>query len=162
MRRALIIAALALITFVQPARTQTASSEASAAAKELVITMRAADQFNALFPMLMQQLKPVMLQGRPEIEKDYDAMIPEVVTAAKARIGEVVDAIAVVYAQHFSVDELKQISEFYKTPIGQKFLAQMPAITRDSLAVGQKFGQSLAADLRDRMTKELRKKGHNI
>jgi len=162
MRRAPIIAAIALITLAHPVQAQTTSPESMAAAKELVITMRAADQFNAVFPMLMQQLRPVMLQGRPEIEKDYDTLIPQVITAAKTRIGELVDAIAIVYAQHFNADELKQIGEFYKRPVGQKFLAQMPTITRDSLAVGQKFGQSLAADLRDRMTNELRKKGHNI
>jgi hypothetical protein len=97
MRRAPIIAAIALITLAHPVQAQTTSPESMAAAKELVITMRAADQFNAVFPMLMQQLRPVMLQGRPEIEKDYDTLIPQVITAAKTRI-EVLGADAHDYA----------------------------------------------------------------
>jgi hypothetical protein len=30
------------------------------------------------------------------------------------------------------------------------------------MAAGQQFGQTIAAELRDRMIEELRKKGHNI
>jgi hypothetical protein len=30
------------------------------------------------------------------------------------------------------------------------------------MAAGQKFGQEIAAELRTRMTEELRKRGHNI
>ncbi len=136
--------------------------DAVAAAKELVVTMRAADQLKTLFPMIMQQLKPAIAQGRPEVEKDYDAALPHIVEAANARMIEFVDAIAAVYAQHFTADELRQISMFYKGPVGQKFLQNMPAIMQDSMAVGQKFGASLAEDMRNRMSDELRKKGHKI
>jgi uncharacterized protein len=161
-RRAVVIACLIAMVAVHPARSQSPSPDATAAAKELVVTMRAADQLKTLFPMILQQLKPAIAQGRPEVEKDYDTFMPQIVAAANARMGEFVDAIATVYAAHLTADELRQIGVFYKGPVGQKFLQNMPKIMQDSMAVGQKFGESLASDMRGKMIDELRKKGHKI
>jgi hypothetical protein len=162
-RRAFVVAVwLAAMFVVHPARSQSPSPDALAAAKELVVTMRAADQLKTLFPLILQQLKPAIVQGRPEVEKDYDTSMPQIVAAANARMVEFVDAIATVYAAHFTADELRQIGDFYKGPVGQKFLQNMPKIMQDSMSVGQKFGESLAEDMRSRMTDELRKKGHKL
>lgn len=163
-RRTCVVAAwlIAAAFMIQPACAQAPSPDALAAAKELVVTMRAADQLKTLFPMILQQLKPAIAQGRPEVERDYDVAMPEIVAAANARMTEFVDAIATVYAAHFTAGELRQIGDFYKGPVGQKFLQNMPKIMQDSMAVGQKFGESLAGDMRGRMIEELRKKGHKI
>ena len=113
-------------------------------------------------PMLMQQLKPAITQGRPEVERDYDAMVPQMLAAADTRMGEFTGAIAVIYASHFTVDELRQLTAFYRGPVGQKFLQIMPRIMQDSMTIGQKFGESIALDTRNRMIEELRKRGHKI
>jgi len=157
-----VLAAVALLAFGRPAATQTAAPDATAAAKELVETMRATDQLKVLMPMLMQQLKPAIAQGRPEVERDYDAMVPQMLAAADARMGEFTGAIAVIYASHFTADELRQLTAFYRGPVGQKFLQIMPRIMQDSMTIGQKFGESIALDTRNRMIEELRKRGHKI
>jgi hypothetical protein len=38
----------------------------------------------------------------------------------------------------------------------------MPAIAQESMTMGQKFGQEVAGEMRNRMIEELRKRGHNI
>jgi hypothetical protein len=146
-------------SFVQ---AQAPTPEARTSAKELIETMRAVDQMKVMMPMIMQQLKPAIVQGRPEVERDYDASLPLVLEAMDGRLGELVDAIALIYAANFSADELRQVTAFYRTSVGQKFLEKLPAITQQSLALGQRFGQQLAGDLRERMIEQLRKKGHNI
>ena len=157
-----VLAAVALLAFGRSAAAQTAAPDATAAAKELVETMRATDQLKVLMPMLMQQLKPAIAQGRPEVERDYDAMVPQMLAAADARMGEFTGAIAVIYASHFTADELRQLTAFYRGPVGQKFLQVMPRIMQDSMTIGQKFGESIALDTRNRMIEELRKRGHKI
>jgi uncharacterized protein len=157
-----VLAAVALLALGRPAASQTASPEATAAAKELVEAMRATDQLKVLMPMLMQQLKPAIVQGRPEVDRDYDAIVPQMLAAADARMGEFAGSIATIYAIHFTADELRQLTGFYRGPVGQKFLQIMPKIMQDSMAVGQKFGESIALDTRDRMIEELRKRGHKI
>ncbi len=57
---------------------------------------------------------------------------------------------------------MREVSNFYKGPTGQKFVAQLPGIMQETMAFGQQFGQQLAGELQQRMMEELRKKGHNL
>lgn len=145
-----------------PARAQTPSPDAMAAAHELIVTMRAADFFKTIMPAMMQSLKPAIVQNRPQVERDYDAIVPLLLEGMNARLNEVMEQIAAVYARNFTADELREAVAFYRGPTGQKFVQKLPAISQESMAIGQRFGQSIASDLRGRMIDELRKRGHNI
>jgi len=145
-----------------PARAQTPSPDAMAAAHELIVTMRAADFFKTIMPALMQSFKPAIVQNRPQVERDFDAMLPLVLESFNARMNEVIDQIAAVYARTFTADELREAVAFYRGPTGQKIVQKLPALLQESMAVGQRFGQSIGNELRGRMIDELRKRGHNI
>jgi hypothetical protein len=142
----------------------TAQSEAElkSAAKELMLAMRAADQFKALLPTIFVALRPVIVQGRAEIERDYDGIQKQVSEAFLSRINDIFDAVAVVYARHFTVAELRALTEFMRGPLGQKFVEKNPVVTQESMLVGQKFGERVAFEIRERMIDELRKRGHKI
>jgi len=141
---------------------QSPSPEALAAAKELIVTMRAADQFKALLPIIVNGLKPAIVQNRPQVEKDYDAIMPLMMSAMNARVDRLIEQIAGLYAKYFTADELRQVTAFYRQPAGQKFLSHMPAIAQESMAMGQKFGESIANEIQGQIINELRKRGHNI
>jgi len=157
---------LAVCLFVStPAASQTPSPEATAAARELVVAMRAAEQFKAVLPIIMQQLKPVITQGRPEVARDFDAVLPalqEVVNTRGDAMVTLIDGIVAVYARNFTVDEMRQITAFYQQPIGQKLLEKMPVVAQESMTVGQQWGQSIAGELQRLVTEELRKRGHRL
>lgn len=148
------------LSWTAPATAQS-NPEAEAAAKDLVIAMRADQQVKNVFPVIMQQLKPMITGGRPDATRDFDALMPVALTLMNERTAEFVDAVAAAYARNFSAAELRQIATFYGSPAGQKMLDKMPALVQESAAIGQKFGQSIAGDLQKRMTDELRKRGHN-
>jgi hypothetical protein len=145
-----------------PARAQTPSPDAMATAHELIVTMRAADFFKVIMPALMQSFKPAIVQNRPEVERDYDAIVPLMLEGMNARLNELNEQIAAVYARNFTADELREAVAFYRGPTGQKIVQKLPVITQESMAIGQRFGQSIASELRGRMIDELRKRGHNI
>jgi hypothetical protein len=136
--------------------------ETVAAARELVTASRATDQVKMLLPAIMQQLKPAIVQGRPEVARDFDAVMPQLIDAMAARSEAFAEGIVLIYARNFTADELRQVTAFYQGPVGQKFLEKMPVIAQESMAMGQKFGQDIAGELRNRMIEELRKRGHNI
>ena len=165
MRRCVPLLAVCLtlgLSAAGPAIAQTPPPDAMAAARELVVTMRTADQFKALMPIIVRNLKPAIVQNRPEVERDYDAIMPLMLEAMNARVTGLIDEITALYARSFTVAELNDITAFYRSPTGQKFLEKLPAITQDSMAIGQKFGQSIAAELQGRIVEELRKRGHKI
>jgi len=112
--------------------------------------------------VLMQGLKPSIVQNRPAVEKDFDAILPIILDTANAGMIDLVDAMAAVYAITFTPAELRDITAFYKTPTGQKIVEKTPALAQQSMAAGQAWGRSMATDLQAKMVNELRKRGHNI
>jgi hypothetical protein len=156
------LAACLVITLVSVGPAPAQSPDAIAAAKDLMVVMHSADNFKAIMPQLMAALKPAIVQGRADVEKDYDALVPALLGAMTSRLDEMIDKIAGIYARKFSAAELKEVATFYRGPTGQKFVQQLPGIMQESMVIGQQFGQQLAGDLQKRMIEELRKKGHNI
>lgn len=75
-------------------------------------------------------------------------------TQARARQGELETVIAAVYDRHLSSDELRQIIAFYRTPVGQKVIADMPTIVQESMQAGQTWGAQIGASVAEQLAKE--------
>jgi hypothetical protein len=156
----------ALLLSMPLARAQSAapapSPETLIVARELVTTIHFVEQFKAVIPTILKSLKPAVVQGRSNVERDYDVMVPVLLDGFQARFDELSEAAAIIYASNFSTEDLRGLIAFYKTPVGQKFLQKASVVAQQSMLAGQKFGQSVAADLQRRMIEELRKKGHDL
>lgn len=118
--------------------------------------------FKTIMPAIVQQLKPAIVQNRPQVERDYDAIMPLMLDSMNARVSEIIEQVAALYARNFTAAELNEVVAFYRGPTGQKFIQKLPLITQESMVIGQRFGQSIAAELRSRIVDELRKRGHDI
>jgi uncharacterized protein len=155
MRFLTLAAAVAAAFFViGPARAQTDAPpppDNLAAARDLIQVLKPTDQFKAVLPVLFQNFKAAIVQGRPEVEKQYDAMIPMFNQSAEQHLSELTDAITAIYARNFTVDELHQLATFYRSPTGQKLLQKQPGIAGESLAAGQQLGKAIIADIQRQM-----------
>jgi uncharacterized protein len=158
------IAGLFVVTLllVAPVRAQSPSPDAEAAARELVNTIKLADQYKVLLPTIFQHLKPAIVQNRPDVERDFDALMPVLRDRIGARIDELVNAVVLIYASNFTAAELHDLTAFYDSPTGQKFLQKTPIVTQQTMLAGQKFGQSAGAEAQKQMLDELRNKGHSL
>src|SRR6478752_4522203 len=74
MSRHILMTAGVLLCLTLGASAQAPSPDAMSAARSLVTTMKLGDQYKALLPVILLKLKPTLVQDRPEIERDYDAM----------------------------------------------------------------------------------------
>jgi uncharacterized protein len=160
-KRLMIIGSMLLFS-ITLAPAQTPSPEAMSAARSLVKTLKLSDQYKALLPVILLGLKPALVQDRPEIERDYEAMMPTVADAYTPFYNAMIDSAATVYANNFSVDELRELEAFYRRPVGQKFLEKSQAIMQQSMQVGEETSRKAAEDLRTRLTQQLRQKGHKL
>jgi len=146
-----------------PLPMQTPPAEEMAAARELVVTMRMSDQLKTLVPMLVNNMKTSMLVGRsPEFVRDFEAVIPVLLTAFEQRYDELTDVLAGVYAANFTAQELRDMTDFYRSPTGQKVLRLLPTVAQQSMQAGQVYGHRMGEEIKQRMIEELRKKGHDI
>jgi hypothetical protein len=160
-RRLLIIAGM-LVFSICASPAQTPSPDAMTAARSLVTTMKLPDQYKPLLPALMLTLKPALVQDRPEIERDYDAMMPMIEDAYKQYYTAMLNEVATVYANNFTVGEMHELETFYRQPVGQKLLVKSQAITQQSNQAGQDAARKAAEDLRTRLSEALRQKGHKL
>lgn len=62
------------------------------------------------------------------------------------------------YNKAFTQDEILALIDFYKTPIGQKSLEVLPALTGDIMALSQKLAQKHVGSFQDAVTKILARK----
>jgi hypothetical protein len=160
-RRLLTVAGMVLF-LVGGASAQTPSPEAMDAARKLVVATKLADQYRAQLPALLLSLKPGLVQDRPEIERDYDAMTAMIADVYTPFLNTMIDQMAAVYANTFTVVELRQIEAFYSQPAGRKFLEKWPALSQQGAQIGQDVGRKAADELKQRLTEALRQKGHKL
>jgi hypothetical protein len=125
----------------------TPPAENLAAARELVQLMKAADNFKAVLPIIANNMKSRIGPIRPEVEE-------RMLKAASARANEFGDRLAAIYAQHFTLDEIHQIASFYQTSVGQKLIAEQPAIAGETMALGQELGKAAQADALEQARKD--------
>jgi uncharacterized protein len=162
MARRLLIITCMLLFSISGASAQSPSLEAMTAARSLVTTMKLSDQYRALLPGVLLGLRPTLTQDRPEIERDFDAMMPMMVEAFAPYYTTMVDNVATIYANNFTAAELREIEAFYRQPVGQKLLDKSQVLAQQSAQVGQDASRKAAEEIRKRLTEALRQKGHKL
>jgi uncharacterized protein len=145
-----------------PTPAPQANAAALAAARSLLTTINMTDQFKAMLPLIMQGLKPAIVQGRPEVERELDAMMPKLFEAFEPYYNNMIDGMAAIYATNFTADELAEVEAFYRRPAGQKVLTKATVLLQQGMEIGRAIGAKAAEDVRKIAVEELRKKGHKI
>ncbi len=46
-----------------------------------------------------------------------------------------------VYQRHFTADDVAGLLKFYRSPLGQKVITQMPATMKEGMQIGQRWGR---------------------
>lgn len=89
-------------------------------------------------------MRPLMTNALPAgdyREKLIDAFF--VKFHAKLDLQPLLDQAVVSYDRHFTQEEIKQLIQFYGTPVGKKLTDATPQITSEMMAQGQRLGQDL-------------------
>ena len=63
-----------------------------------------------------------------------------------------------VYAKYYSEEEIIQLTAFYKTTLGKKVIAVTPELVKESMQVGQAWGEKVAEKIYDELTEKGYKK----
>ena len=87
---------------------------------------------------MMEQMRPALQKAIPDLPASFwDDFMAEVKT------DEMTDLIVPIYARHFTLEELEELIAFNRTPLGQKVIAEMPAVMKESMSAGQEWGRQL-------------------
>ena len=155
-----MLAALAALPGMSSAQAPDAAR--IAAAKQMMDVAGSAAQFDQVMPLMSQQMSQAFKNIAPGNATEIDDVFRQLVPKFIERKGELLDQIATLYATEMTLDELNAIVAFYRSPAGVKFASVQPKILRDSMALGQRWGQKIGAEFADEARRELKKRGIDL
>jgi hypothetical protein len=113
-----------------------------------------------VLPLVMTQITNLIQQANPaQGELVKQVMDEAALPAMQARLPDLMENFARLYANRFSADELKELVAFYDTPLGKKLIEQQPRIAQDSMLAGLAWGRSVGQDVIKQILPELEKRG---
>jgi hypothetical protein len=139
-----------------------ASPAAIAAAKEILTMKNAAAMYANAVPNLVEQTKNVLMQSNLNYQKDLNEVAIIVAKNLAGREKEIGDGMAQVYANEFTEQELKDLVNFYKSPLGQKLLASEPRAIQFSMSYMNQWAQQFAEVINGQFRAEMKKRGKEI
>jgi hypothetical protein len=161
-RLAVISAALLMLAspvFAQQAQQPSASQ--LAAASEVAISSGLTGAFDAMTGPMLNQLQQMNVT-RPEIRQDLEQVVALIRPEVDQKKKEMIGATARILASRFSEAELKELTTFYKSPVGQKWVQLQPgildAIVRDMAIWTQRTSEFIMTRARE----EMGKRGHQL
>ena len=162
------IASLCLVAFFSSSAAfaqdaAPASDPKIALAVKILQETHATDNMSAILDALVPQMLQVMKQQEPTLTDDTLKLISGMLLdEMKSRIPIMIAANARIYANHFTLDELKAIEQFYQSPAGQKAITELPAIAKETFPLGVAWGRESAAEALPKVIEKLRKQGVKI
>jgi len=156
---ALAMAALPAAAQQAAAPPKAASPAAIAAAKEILAMKNASAMYQNAVPNIVQQTKDTLLQTNLNYQKDLNEVAVIVAKNLAGREKEIGEGMAQIYANEFTEQELKDLVIFYKSPLGQKVLANEPRAIQSSMAYMNQWAQQFG---NGEFRAEMRKRGKQI
>ncbi|KFI05512.1 DUF2059 domain-containing protein [Massilia sp. BSC265] len=158
---AAVFAALPSFALAAPAAAvaPTADQQTTAAVKAMLDAMEVRKNMLAMYgemqkamPAIMRQQAVGLIQADPKMSAEQkkeavarvDRTLPGVVQSVgkifsdPALIDEMITEMVPLYANNYTVAEIKQLTAFYQSPVGRKMMALTPKLSTEAMAVAQR------------------------
>jgi uncharacterized protein len=133
------------------------SASALQAARDLLAVKNVAQVYTGAVPNIIQRTKDQFLANNLNYQKDLNEVATVVAQSMAGKEKEIGEQMAKIYANDFTEQELKDLTTFYKTTLGQKLLAQEPKSIQTSMTFmgqwAQTFSEAVIGQFRDEMKK---------
>ena len=162
-----IVAACMIALAASPVLAQDAAPKIDdakvAVATRILEETHAQDTMSKMVDLLIPTMIARLRQRSPNLTDDQTKIISDNLSEEmKASMPKMAAVQARVWAEHFSLDELKQIESFYQTPLGQKLIVENPKIAAEILPLGMAVGREAAQQAMEHIVEKLRSQGVKI
>lgn len=150
-----------------PQQVQIATPHAEAA-RELLVVTRTLEPFNQILPNVMRQVSNALTSTNIDIQADpakrtaLEESLREIERGFESERDQLVAGMALLYAARFSEEELRQMIEFFRSPVGQKYVQMTPVIAQEAIASANQWAQRVGQAAFTRVREEMRRRGHPI
>lgn len=156
--------ALAVIVALSPQASQAqkvapADPENIVAARELMSAAGATKQFDTVVPTMVRQMAQVLIRQKPEHRDQLQDAFDAIGKRMNERKEELIVQIAELYAQQFTLAELHELTQFFQSGVGRRFVQGQQTILPRSMALGQQWGAQIGREVNAELRKEMHKRG---
>lgn len=145
-----------------PAAATPTSPSHLAAARALVVESGISRSFSIIIPQFMEQIGSSLLQTRPELNPDLNAVLIQLKPEFDKQADEMVGIAAQIYAKQMSEQDLKAAVAFFQSPAGKKYVETQPAFLTEVMTAMQGWQGKISTDMMTRVRAEMKKKGHEL
>lgn len=100
---------------------------------------------------LQKMIEPLKASYPQVPEEFWNTFIHEV------HSDELIDLVIPIYDKYYTRDEIRELTQFYQSPVGQKTIKVLPKLSAEAIDAGQEWGHMVA----DRAMRKLREKGYD-
>lgn len=158
--RYLVLTLSLLFATAHSAAAQEPSPEFRAHVEQLLKVMGMVDAGKQFVSSMSTMMVDNMRAQMPDLPPRAAAVISEVFTEEFAKMFEgpesAIPDFTRIYARYFTDADMTALLAFYSTDLGQKVAKSLPAITRDSAEVGQKWATERLPQIMTHMQEQLR------
>ena len=142
------IAPVSLRAEDQPAATAQSADleERMAAARELLDVTGVTKQLDGMIAAMSQGFAQGAKAEESEKGKKMSAEFDALMQRFLGYKEEMMADFAKLYADSFTAAEMKEVSQFYRSGTGAKFIASMPGLMEKGAQIGMKYSQMLQQD----------------
>lgn len=142
-----------------PATAQELSDSHLAAARQAIDSTASTNRLDNILPTMAQNAKSELIRANPNQEASISVIVDEVAISLAPRRGMLETEVAKIFANTFTEGELEEISGFFSTETGQKFLAQSPIVLREIERAAQVWSNGLRRDMNAAVREKLSEAG---
>ena len=155
-----IVLGLGLGAGAAPVPAWAQSKSAVDMAARLIEKTGVLQQAEAMLPLIMGPFVEALKAAHPGQAQDIDDLVQNLILPdMRAALPEFVKSFSVIYAQHFTEQELKAIIQFYDSPVGKKMIAKQPEMMQQGQALGAAWGREIAMRAIDKHRAKFAEKG---
>ena len=92
------------------------------------------------------------------VEEEVNALIKEEMIVK----GSFYEKIYPIYHKYLTLNDIRELIDFYKSPVGEKIITVLPILTQESIIAGQSWGQHLGPLIQERIIKRFEKEGISL
>ena len=115
-----------------------------AAIRKLLEAQGMAASFKQVIGNMSENMKPLLNNSLPPgeyREKLIDLFFKKF--QSKFKVEEILAFTIPSYDKHFTIEEIKELTEFYGTPLGRKLVSVLPDVMKESQAQAMQMGQRI-------------------
>ena len=161
-----IILCLCLLIVASVGYCEELTQEKINAIKELMSITGSTQLVEILGKAVFQKMATFVQKTNPEIDPRALKIIEEeVISLMREETGEkgsFRQLIYPIYHKHLTLEEIKELTKFYKSPVGKKMISVLPNIVQESMQAIQPWANSLVPTIQQRVLTRFEKEGIKI